>query len=593
MGPVTISERFVEQCSPVISSNYDTCGSVTRATVAHLTATQLTALFTSGGLFADLDAWFKHSVEMKACGVKRSALYDWIMANADRTMYRAALTTIKAVGSPSLVQPFIFGKQDSVVNNDYFYISNGWTAGAYSQLANDTDAFPLTDAEVVTATEPAGEPTRVVRVATRYSVPMDENRFRLKETIHIFTRAGNGASQHGQWVILAAAANVAKTFVDMLVQDINAGSIEPFEAAPTTGVMIPGINNINDYERWCQNLATIDPRKRVPFWVQTFRTGRCVDSEYKEVYSRLMEANPAFREFGDLPLAERNRQDEALSQRQFVNEFFFNKPLSANQTVDLWESLTAINSVAGTNSDPSLSGKLMSRRANFIGVKEQLRKCSQVFDLQNNPLNMQEFLDLCYNIVRARRSQGRKVTDLDWWTDSVYRGVLQTAFMQYDKDMYLEQLRVNVKINEEMKDLGISYDSYFVKRPAGVRINILSDEFFDDFKDQFTNLNIESVGTLLLCLDIGKPGPSGGTIYWAQIAANRKVYTTAKIEELAKLDPTYRCVMEVPSIEQTLKSETGTVIVECPLNSAWVENIGGGTPIPTTTGKTPSYTNLY
>jgi hypothetical protein len=589
MGPVTISERFVAACSPVISSNYDTCGTVTKASISHLNVSQLTALFAPGGLFADLDAWFKHSVEMKACGTKRYALYDWIMANSDREAYRGAVTGVKGVKVPSLIQPFVFGRQETVVNRDHWKVTNGWTKSAYDGLngADGSDTYPVSAAQLATAGV-----SRILQIETRYGLSMDVNWFRTGESLHVFSRAGNGATRHGQWRVLAAASNSAKTFIHVAVADANGGSSELYDATVTTGVMVPGVNNVNDYERWCQNLPTIDPRKRVPFWIQTFRTARCVDSEYKEVFAKLMETNAAFREFGDLAFAERNKQDEMEMQKRFVNEFFYNKPISAYQNLTDWESLEAINTVDGSVINIGLGSKIQSRRANFVGVREQLRVCDRLFDLQNNALNMEEFLQLNYDIKRARESQGRRVTDIDWWTDSIFRARFQTAMFQYYKDQYLDMLRATVQVNQMNDQLGIVYDSYQVKRPGGVRINILSDEYFDDWRDEFDDQSIGSVGTRLLCLDLGKPGPSGGTIYWAQIAANRRVYQTAKIEELARIDPTYRCVMEINSLEQTLKSETGTVICECPKNSAWIEGIADLDPV--TTGRTtPSYTNLY
>lgn len=162
---------------------------------------------------------------------------------------------------------------------------------------------------------------------------------------------------------------------------------------------------------------------------------------------------------------------------------------------------------------------------------------------------------------------------------------------QYYKDQYLDMLRATVQVNQMSTELGIVYDSYFVKRPGGVRINIMSDNYFDDWRDEFENINIGSAGTRLLCLDIGKPG--AGTIYWAQVAANRRVFQTAKIEELARLDPTYRCVMEINSLEQTLKSETGTVVVECPKHSAWIHGIKDEEPNSSGQSANPTYVNLY
>lgn len=581
MGPVTISERFTAACSPVISSNYDTCGTVTRATVSHLTASQLTALFAPGGLFADLDAWFFHSIEMKACGIRRYAMYDWIMANADREMYKGAVTGIKAVKSPSLIQPFIFGRQESVSNKNYWKVTAGQAQSAY--VAGVTGPLSSADLALGSATD------RVVRIESRASVPVDPGFFRSRDSLHIFG-SSSGITQHGQWKVLASASDANLTYADVLMTSMNAGSDEHYALTPTTGVVIMGVNNVNDYESWCKNRPTIDPRKRVPFWVQTFRRTRCVDSEYKEVYKRLYDANPAFREFGDLPLAERNRQDEMEEQYRFVHDFFFNKPINGNQTVNAWENLDAIYTVAGSVLDPGISNKLISRRANWIGAVEQLRVCDRVKDLQNNPLNLLEFLDANYDIMRARKSQGKKVTDIDWFTDSIFRARFQSAAFAYYKDQYLDQLRVTVELGK-VNEMGMIYDSYYFKRPAGVRINILSDEFFDDFRGEFDAQSIPWIGTFMMALELGKPGPNGGSIYYAQIAANRKVYTTAKIEELAKFDSTYRCVMEATSIEQSLTSETGTVVVECPLNSMVIRGIADADPV--TTGGTPPYSNLY
>lgn len=580
-----ISERFAAQCAPVIGVQNDTCGSITRASIAHLTPSQLNSIFTPGGLFADLDAWFLHQIEMKACGVKRNAFYDWIMANADREMFRAAVSGIKAVKGPSLLHPFIFGRQMTVVNRDYWKVVNGIATGGYTINTPATAKGTMSAGPLTTVT--GG--TRVIRVDNRHNIPMDPNWFRQREVLHIFNRAGNGVVLHGAWRVVSAAVDTALTYVDVLLASENAGSITNFDAAPTTGVLLVGINNVNDFEKWCQNLPNIDPRKRVPFWWQTSRQARCVDSEYKVVYKRLFDANPAFREFGDLPLAERNAQDEMEAQHRFVVAFLFQKAISANQTLANWESLEAINTIAGSVLDTGMSGKLIARRANFIGVKEQLRLCDRVIDVQNNKLNLMEFLDLNYDIMRARKTGNRRVTDIDWFTNSTFRAHFQTAMMTYYKEQYLDQLRITVEVGK-LTELGMVYDSYLVKRPGGIRINIISDEFFDDLYSEFDAAGIGSAANLLLALDIGKPPV--GSIYWAQIASNRKAYTTAQIDQLAKFDQTYRCVMDALTIDQTLTSEAGTVVVECPLFSAWIE--GFQMAVPVTTGQTgPNYTNLY
>lgn len=594
---LTLSERFVAQCNVAISSNYDTCGTVTRAEMDHLAVGDLEALFKTAGKFHDMDAWFVHTIEMKACGVRIYALYDWIMANADRTQFKAAVTGIKAVKGPSLLQPFVFGRQDSVINRDYWrtYMASAHTGGTittyatapaalatatHTVLANNLGTVNPTGITKENGTAYALTDVMVIRIQSTHSIPHNNLHFRPRDIVHIFSRAAGGAFEHGTWKVLSSVSGVAtdtQPFIDLATVSANLTG-DTYDATPAAGIVIPGINNVSDFEEWCQNMATIDPRKRVPFWLQTFRAARCIDSEYRAVFMRLMESNRAFREFGDLDLAERNRQDELEMKKRFVNAFFFNKAVSDNQTLALWESLEAINAVESGSSGVGVNSgvtKLMARRANFIGVREQLNTCGRVFDIggATTPFQFYEFLELNYQIMRARKSQGRNVTDLDWYCSSSFAVIFSRLFSAYCVCEYgTGQFRMTEPVRG-VNQLGQPWESYRFKRPSGVNINIVTDEFFDDWKSEFSGISgHETIGNLFVCLDIGKPGQNGGTIYWAQTAANRKVYKSAEIDQLARIDSTYRCVMETVSQEQNLMSHSGTAVVECPLNSAWIEN---------------------
>lgn len=585
---VSISERFASQCSVVFNNNYDTCGTITRASIEYLTPAQLESLFTVGGLFADLDAWFKTAIEMKACGTRTFGLYDWIMSGADRGGGKALLSVQKASKGPSVMFPFILGKQDSVINTDFFAITTGGANSGYTALLTG----PLTVADK--ALGAAGD--RWVRVVSRYGIDLDPRWFVDRDRVHIFTRTA-GAYQDGQWKVLAAEAAADGTYIDVLLTSENAGSTAPYLTAPTSGVLLPGVNNVNDFEKWCNNRPNYDGRKEVPFWFQTMRRTRCVDQQYMEYYKRLNEpgVNEAFKQFGDLPLAERNMQDERNYQKRWCNAFFYNKPISASQTLALWKNLEDITSFTPgtTNIDPGTGGKLITKRANFIGVKEQLLQCDRVRDLQNNPLNYYEWLDENYRILRARKSQGRTVMDIDWYTDSVTRANMQSAYVAYIKAEYGSvNVQFPMKLGET-NDLGFVWDTFTVKHPAGVRINIISHEFFDDWRDANKTESQESMGINLWCLDMGKPGPNGGTIYWSQIAANRKVSSVGDLQKLSGLDKDWACVMESLTQEITLTSETGTAVCECPQNSLLILNMADAVPILTGKSLNPSYTNLY
>jgi hypothetical protein len=333
---------------------------------------------------------------------------------------------------------------------------------------------------------------------------------------------------------------------------------------------------VNDFESWCNNRPTLDPRKRVPFWFQTMRRGRQVDSEYKKVFARLMESNEYFRQFGDLDLAERNRQDEEEWQRRWVNSFFFGKKISANQTMANWQNLEQILTVHGTNVDPGLSGKVVAYRANMVGVFEQMQACGRVRDLGNNTLDLYDLFREVYLIMRARKSQGLVTDSIDIYTDAMTAADFESGMIAYYRKEYGDIVRINIE--EGTNELGFNWRTYKVKFPVGVKINIVTHEFFDDLLNAFSTEGITSAGRLMLILHMGKPGPKGGTIYPGMISTNKKVRTLGELEQLARIDPTFACTMETITEEITLISETCTAVIECPANSLWVGGIADGPP---------------
>jgi hypothetical protein len=575
---VVISERFADQCSVVSRTNYDTCGTFTRANLEYLSPADLEALYVTDGAWHEMDAWFKHVIEMKMCGTPVVSMWEWIMGNA--RFKGGVLQGSEMRGSVSLMQPFIFGKQASVLNIDSWYLDGGWQQNAYTA----TVTGPLTTEQLA-----EGETTdRIIRAKTRYGVDMDEKIFNPETILHILSRAGSFV-EDGQWKVLASAVAADRTYVDILMVSQNAGSSAPFDATPGAsskkGVVYVGRNNVADVEKWCHNLPNWDPNKFVPFWLQTSRRARCVDSEYIKAFTRLRTGgNDAFKAFGDLDMAQRNKQDETEDRKRFVRDFFFNKPISDDQTLADWRDLEDIQTPTGFSVDPGTGGKVMGKRANFIGVVEQLRRCDRVWDLTGQLLNFYELLDELYRIKRAREANGKRVTDLDIWTDSVTAANLHTGFLAYWKQESLETLATNIEFGDH-KQLGLSFQSYKVKRPAGVRINIIVDNFFDDFRDANDREDQEPVGSMMAILDIG------GSIYWAPTKSNRKVHTVGQLEHLARIDKDWACVMESVTKEQTLISDQGTAVVECPHENLWIWGMGDGVPI--VTGPTEDEGNLY
>src|SRR4029453_8487242 len=344
-----------------------------------------------------------------------------------------------------------------------------------------------------------------------------------------------------------------------------APGVAPIPSDPAAvGLILAGINNVHDAEAWCYNRINANLNKLVPFWYQTRRNQRCIDSEYKKIFANLMRDNAYYAMFQDLPIAERNRQDEHRDQVEFMNAFFFGERISDNQTLDLWKNLEQINSVPATTVDPGVGAKLMAYRANMVGVLPQLKACGQLIDAAEQDFSIAILLEThLFDLYRNRQSYGKNTSQIDLYTDSTTADQIMTAFIAYSNAKMGGLLQICICEGEA--EIGSPYRRFKLYKPNGVSLNVITDPFFDDLAAASAP---SYYGKYMMILDLG----SGGTIYPAVLATNRKNYTSGQIEELARVDKTYACVMEAPTIERTLTSETTTAIVECPKNSLVITN---------------------
>lgn len=584
---------FAAQCAVAITNDYGTAGTFTKSQLSTLTPEQWKALFTDGTLWNEMTPYLKTQFQMAACGVQRNIFYDWIMSSNKRGMGPLVNQTRLDRG-PSIIQPFIMGRQMSVVNNENWAITNGWAVASYT--AGSTG--PLTSAQLTASPgTTTSAPYRVIRVVpgygSDYALPVDARYFLPQHVLHIFS-VSSGVALHGQWKVIAAAVNTAATFIDVVIQDQmndNTDTGYTAESTPTNGLVVVGINNINDYETYCQNRLTLNPLKHVPFWYQTYRNCRRVSSTYLEMFGRLMADNGYFEEFGNLPLAEMNRQDERMAQREFAISFLFQDKISVSQRLSgspFWGDLDNILSVTGATVDPGTGSQLIAKRANMIGVLPQLKSCSRYFDNNAATLDIRSWLeDGMYDIFRARESQGRaSARQIDVRMNSTNADEFQMAFVEYSNWKLDDTVRIVI---EQGDNIGVTWNRYKLYKPQGVYLNVIVEMMFDDFAnsmDQLTAANqwsgvpfqtpltaaqATARGNMALTLDLGK----GGTIYPALLESNRTEFLTGQIQDLAKIDTTFACVMKNPTIKTNCTSHTVTAIVECPLNSRWDENFSG------------------
>lgn len=561
-----IADRF-QACNPVVTNSYNSCGTITRTSLKSLTPAQLLDVFQDGeGNYRDMKSLLQSSFELKACGIKTNGLYDFLMSSASPL---GKLVNKKNLpGSESYIEPYIFARQRSIINDDYWAISTGFATGDYTPSTTG----PLTSVA-------GGD--YVVRVFSRQGIDVGTEFFQNRYKIFIFSRRLNGVAEKGQWKIVSSAVDPDTNMIDILISDENGGSSSNYDTTPQSGYVVIGANDVADWENYCLNRPALNPNKLVPFFFQTSRTALCVDSFYKEWLERLMKTNDLFQIFGDVPLAERNRQLGERAQKEWMNSFFWGKALE-NQTISTYTSLEQILSVGGS---------VMGYRANAVGVYEQLKACGRVVDLANTTLSIADFLDDIYLVVRARETSGIPNKSVDVYTDSETAAQFKAGMVAYYNAASGGLARYNAPIEEgniegSMKMMGFYATSYRVDFPAGVVINIITHPFFDDIRSAASAEGIESTGKFLWVLDFGR----GGSIYPGIINSARVSTTVDQIDLLRKVNTNYSCVIANPTRDITLDSVTWTAVVECPAANLIYENFDDDTP---TVGPSEETVPLY
>jgi len=578
---MAISANIFEKCLPAIGNNINECGAVTLCDVITAESDELTSIFTDGsGHFRDLRALLATQFEIKACGAKTNGLYDFLMSNK-RMMGNRKFTRSLGPGN-SEIDPFIMASQHSVINAEYWSVVNFWQTGG----------------------------TYTIHVRSRSSIPLDSRWFVPGMNVYVSARSAGGTALRGSFLVVSSAAatfggqstiNIQATAQNDTLGAAAKAAFSGFTAgAPlSAAVLIRGSANVQDAERWCYNRPALNDRKHVPFWFETDRYTMCTDQLYEAYFKRLQEGNEYFRLFGDVDATQRNKQLGDMHQREWLNKFFWNKRISTNQTLGTYRSLAEVTTWSNVSQGLYLpgEGRCVGRKANAIGVYEQLAECGQVFDLQNQRLNLVElFENLIYPIWRARGDQGIPNQTIEIFTDSYTASQIQKGMIDYynTRSDGLARFMIDTKqvMNGQMGRMGFNYDTYRLQYPI-VDIRIVTHPYFDDNRSAHIAEGIGSAGSFLWILDFT-------SIYPGIIASNAVTHTTGDLEKLAAIDQDYACVMANPTQTISLKSLTWTAVVECTATSAILENFDATlTPTGSTTvyggipGSYGSYSDFY
>lgn len=570
---MAVSANIFSKCSPAIGNNVASCGAVTLCDVITAEEDELADIFTDGsGNYRDLKALLATQFEIKACGSRVNGLYDFLMSNKRMLGNRKIVMPLGPGNSE--IAPFVMAEQHSVINAEYWSVVNLFVSGG----------------------------TYTIHVRSRTSVPLDAQWFVPGMNVFVFARSAAGTALRGSFLVTGAQTSTFggndTILVTATAQNDTLGWVAKAAFSGFTGgsplsaaYLVRGSANVQDVESWCYNRPALNDRKNVAFWWETDRYTMCTDQLYEAYFKRLQAGNEYFKIFGDVDATKRNKQLGDIFQREWLNKFWWNKRISTNQTLSNYRSLDAVNTVSNTAQGLYVpgEGRCVGRKANAIGIYEQMAECGRVFDLQNQQLNLVElFEQIIYPIYRARGDQGIPNDTIEIFTDSFTAKQFQRGMVRYYDNISEGLARFNFETKDvasgKMGKLGFQYREYALDYPE-CRIRIVTNPFFDDIATAAVAEGIGSTGRFLWILDFT-------SIYPGIITSNRKVHTTGDIEKLAQVDRDYACVMENPTQEVTLNSITWTAVLECPVTSAIIENFDID-EIPAATAAQYPYSDIY
>jgi hypothetical protein len=559
--PDNISPNIFTKCAPAIGTNIRACGSVTVCNTEVITADNIESVFTDGnGNFRVMDSLGGFQMEVKACGAAQIGMFDFLMSNRVNWNKR-----IRWDGADGLIhiRPFVLARRKWPINNKYWNVSGGQASGENWR---------------VDVTSPTG-------------IPFDVRSFIADEYVYINSEGDGGTLSETMWKIVSSTA-LSATSGRLVLSPLNAGSfLDPDKLSnPVTGWLIRGTNNKDVTESFCNEPPAYITTSKYPAWFGTSRITTCKSDFYDEYRAMLLKGNTYFAEFQDLPEAEVNRQVGQEFQERMAYDAFYSKGL-VNQGLTSYDQLEEITTAASNYLDVPTSGRCRGRRANVVGILEQLAECDRVADLQGGQLVLSTLWRTLYLILRSRQSNGDTSNMIDLFMDTTTASRFHLAMVNYYNSQNSGLLRVNMDMGGDYKvtnpysikkaNFGFSYRTYPLEWPQGLVINVVTHFFFDDLVTQAQAIGNTSLGRNIWILDF-----SG--IYPFTVATDRTV-TRTNPAALQGIDATYACTPKILTEQTTMNSFTWGMHVECPRASIVLENVSDEVPNSTEDDGTSVY----
>jgi hypothetical protein len=473
----------------IIKVDDSTGCTLTNASIKGLTPNEFEALSNKE---IDLARVIANSAEAAMLGVQERGLTS--LLNSSITNIKPLINKVN-VAEQSMILPYIQRRQRSVMNANYFTVSNNEAATAAS--AADA-AYKVVDADdgdrVLTVDLGASDwASGSITNIERYFLPGG----------FLIMNSWDGANNaiEVQYKILgsenvANAISMAKVTVRPVGPDItqstisNGQELSGYNATTwaayagaddykqLNGVLQTIANNVNDFEEWCRNQPTDLSVKLIVNWLQTTRESRQIDESYKETLAKIMsgKVNPYLKSMVYQPLAEQNKIAAKASSDQWNRAVWYNQALSNKQTPETYMQLPAVT-------DPENPDCTLEYKSNALGIKALLREANRIKDNQGQPLSLDSLMADIYYLKRNREQDGSATSVIDVMTDRFTYNLFYEKMASYYKTKYgIDSFTRNMQLNQQIKHDGLILFNYalYDLPEVGCQLAVFHDPYFDD-----------------------------------------------------------------------------------------------------------------
>lgn len=586
---MSISANILSRCNVALGTNVEQCGALTACDLKHVQSGDLATIYQDdSGNYRLHGALVEADFLGRAYGAKTNGLYDFFAAHT-RILGPRRMTVEGMQNGMRMILPFVRMQRNRNINNVYWTVAVDASTAGYNQ----TDDI-------------------VLRISSQHSIPLDARWFPAGMrffVLGVHTASGSPAAGDTAYRLAfsVVSSQVVDTYIEVTASPQNAASYfaDDDEAAmqakaevPTDldeagvlGVLVRGTPNVANSESHCAEIPGLNNTQLVPFWIETTRYSMCEDELTMKYLQALREGNPYFKMYGDVETVKLNRQIVEDFQARHAWNLFFNKPLNSNQTLAAWNSLPSITLPnmpqvqIGDGYDVfsigAVEGRCVGKRANAVGIYEQLAQCERVVDLEGESLDVRQLINTLIYIQRNREGANIPADIIELYTDSITGRELGYAILQYMVNRFPTDANSNsvLRINRMLDDnkaeqgpFGFRFLRYALDYPK-CELRIVTHRFFDDMLAAYKAVSMDAGGRMIMI-------PDWTTIYPAVFNTQTVVNQSGSLQDLAKIDDTMMCVMEVPTRKQRLTSTTYTMVCEAENTSAIIENFSATPTAP-------------